>query len=118
MRLVILSTKSSFILMYFSFFLYSLSSIFTKLASNYSIMSWQYILCFVAIIAIMGIYAILWQQVLKKVQLSVAMANRPVTLVFASMWAVLLFGEKMSALFLVGFVLIVAGLLIIGTQND
>lgn len=67
----------SYLLMYFSFFIYSLSGIVTKIASRQDFLSLKYIFCFSIIILILGIYAVLWQQILKKIELSVAMANKP-----------------------------------------
>jgi drug/metabolite transporter (DMT)-like permease len=104
--------------MYIAFFIYSLSGVFSKIASNYSMLSWQYVLCFGVIITILGIYAVLWQQVLKNVQLSVAMANKPIVLVLGTIWAVVFFGERIGIIFVIGMLMILGGLIVIGTQND
>ena len=104
--------------MYIAFFIYSLSGVFSKIASGYNMISWQYILCFGMVIFILGIYAVMWQQVLKKIQLSVAMANRPVTMIFSTIWAVLFFHETVGWLFFIGLALVIAGLFVIGVQND
>lgn len=81
-------------------------------------MSVGYILCFAGIIVILGIYAILWQQVLKKVPLSVAMANKPVALILSLLWAFFLFKEALSVKVLLGIALIIAGVILIGVNND
>lgn len=104
--------------MYVAFFIYSLSGIFSKFASNQVFLSFQYNLYFVGIIVILGIYAILWQQVLKKIPLSVAMANKPVVLIFTTIWAVLFFHEKINVKFFLGITLIIIGLFIIGAENE
>lgn len=51
--------------MYAAFFIYSLSVVFAKLASRLTPLSLPYLLCLGGIIAVMGIYAVLWQQVLR-----------------------------------------------------
>ena len=81
-------------------------------------MSFGYLLCFAGIILILGIYAILWQQVLKKVPLSVAMANKPVALILSLLWAFFLFKEALSVKVLFGIALIIAGVILIGVKND
>lgn len=77
-------------------------------------MSVGYILCFAGIILILGVYALLWQQVLKKIPLSIAMANKPIVLVLGILWAVLIFDEKITWKLFVGIILILCGILIIG----
>ena len=113
-----MKNKSSFVLMYMAFFIYSLSGIFSKLASKHDFLSLPYILCFVGVIFILGFYAILWQQVLKKLPLSIAMSNKPVVLVFGTLWAVLFLGETIDVKFFIGIVLIVVGLFVIGAGNE
>ena len=41
-----------------------------------------------------GIYAIAWQQVIKKFSLSTAYANKSVYLLWSQIWAVVIFHEK------------------------
>ena len=100
--------------MYAAFFIYSLASIFSKLAARQVFLSLPYLLCLCAIIMVMGIYAVLWQQVLKVIPVSVAMANKPVVLVFSLLWAVILFKEHISQKMLFGVMLILCGVCIIG----
>lgn len=77
----------------------------------------KYILCFAVIILILGIYAVLWQQVLKKVELSVAMSNKPLVLILGTVWAVLFFNEEISIKFVVGMILIFVGILIVSLEK-
>lgn len=113
-----MKNKSTYILMYFSFFIYSLSSVFSKLASSLELFSLPYLLCFCGIIFILGIYAILWQQILKKIELSVAMSHKPIVLVYGTLWAVCFFGETVGAKFFIGLALIITGLVVIGVKSE
>lgn len=113
-----MKNKLSFLLMYISFFIYSLSSFFSKIASKQDFLSFGYFLSFSSIIIIMGIYAILWQQVLKKLPLSIAMSNKPIVLVFSVLWAVLFFDETLNIKIMLGIILIIIGVLIIGVKNE
>ena len=107
----------SFFLMYVGFFIYSLSSILTKTASFQEFLSWKYIFCFAGIVAVLGIYAILWQQVLKNIPLSVAMSQKPVALILGLFWALIIFKEPISLKTGIGIILVLFGLVIIGVQN-
>ena len=104
--------------MYFAFFIYSLSGIFSKIAAARDFLSVEYLLCFGAMVFIMALYALLWQIVLKKIPLSVAMSSKPVVLVFSLLWAVCLFGEKISARMLLGILLIFCGIIVIGLGRE
>ncbi len=117
-RSISMNKKASFVLMYVSFLIYSASSILSKIASTFDFLSMQYILCFCGIIFILGIYAVLWQQVLKSIPLSVAMSHKPVVLILSLLWAVLLFKENISLDKLGGICLILLGVFIIGLTNN
>ena len=100
--------------MYAAFFIYSLASVFSKLASRNDFLSLPYLLCLFVIVVILGIYAILWQQVLKNIPLSIAMANKPIALVLSLVWAFFLFKEHLSIKIMAGIVLVLIGVAVIG----
>ena len=91
-----MNKKQSFCLMYIGFLIYSLSGIFSKIASFKEFFSFDYIICFFGIIIVLGIYALLWQQVLKNIPLSVAMANKPFVLILSIIWSILIFHENLK----------------------
>lgn len=64
----------------------SLSGVCSKMASRYTdhIFSVSFIFWFGLVFVIMFGYAIIWQQILKRMPLTVAYANRPVTLIWES----------------------------------
>ena len=66
----------------------------------------------------LAVYAILWQQVLKKIELSVAMSHKPILLVFGTLWAVCFFGETVGIKFFVGLLFILTGLVIIEVKSE
>ena len=97
------------------FFIYSLSWIFTKLAST-RLADRDYlpfILLFGISIMILGLYAILWQQVIKKTELSIAYANKAVTLLFSLIWGVLIFKEVITLTKVAGIALVITGIIIL-----
>lgn len=107
-------SKKYFVLLYSSFFVYSLSGILSKIASQQDFLSLPYLFCFAGIIIILSVYALLWQLILKKVPLSIAMANKPFVLILSLLWAVLLFNESISLKTFTGIVFILCGIGIIG----
>lgn len=103
--------------MYSAFFIYSLSSIFSKIASKQQFLSKYYIICFCIIICIMILYAIIWQKVLKLFPLSIAMANKPVVLIFSLIWAYLFFHESISLKTILGIIIILIGLIFVSLDK-
>jgi hypothetical protein len=76
--------------------LYSLCSICGKLAAGFEFMSPGFILCYGSMILVLGLYAIGWQQVIKRMPLTSAYANKAVTIVWGIVWGVLLFHEAVT----------------------
>ncbi len=93
---------------------YSTSGILSKLASGQEFPSWPFLLLYAGVVALLGVYALGWQQVLKRVPLSVAYANKAVTVVWGCVWGILLFQEHITAGKLAGGVLVLAGIALYG----
>lgn len=82
----------------------------------------SYILCELyflvrACFVIMFGYAIIWQQILKRMPLTVAYANRPVTLIWGIIWGALIFGEKVTWNMIAGAAVIFAGIYLVTGED-
>lgn len=108
------------LLLQFAVFIYSLNTICGKMASNEQPMSAAFIAWLFAEVAALGVYAIFWQQAIKKIELSVAYANKAVGLLWALLWSVLLFSDRVTWGKVVGLVLVIAGTIVmnIGASDD
>lgn len=93
-------------LLYVALLLYSLVFVFYKLAVNNPA---YYIGALIAV----GIYALLWQQVLKKLPLVTAYASKGIVVIYGMVWGVLLFKERIAWNMLVGSVLIILGMVVV-----
>lgn len=91
---------------------YSLSSVCAKLASGFEFMSFGFIGCYAGMIALLGAYAVGWQQIIKRLPLTYAYANKAVTVLWCIVWGVLLFHEQVSALKLLGAAVVLAGVVL------
>lgn len=69
-------------------------------------------------LVILGIYALLWQQIIKKFELSVAYANKAVTLIWGMIWGSLLFKEQITVTKLTGILLVIAGIVILNGKKE
>lgn len=97
------------------FFIYSISSVVSKFASGKNLLSFEFILFYGLDVMILGIYALLWQQVIKKFELSIAYANKAITLLWALVWGMVLFHEQITPGKVAGIVLVMIGIFILNS---
>lgn len=98
--------------------LFSCSGIMSKLAAGYPFMSLGFILCYGGMVCVLGVYAIGWQQVIKRIPLTTAYANRAVTVVWGIVWGTLLFGEDVTPPKVIGALVVLAGVALYATAED
>ena len=94
---------------------YSLSTVAANLASKYEFLSSRYILFFGLEFVILAAYALIWQQMIKRFQLSVAYANKALTLMWSMLWNYIIFSQGITPFKVVGVVLVVIGVMIMNT---
>ena len=90
--------------------IYSFADICAKLASRHAFLTPGYILWLGAEVLVLGVYALCWQQILKRVEMSVAYSNRAAAVVWTPLWGVLLFGEQLTLKNLLGIGILFAGI--------
>ncbi len=91
---------------------YSASTVFSKLASGYSFLSFKFLLCYGMVLLLLGAYAVFWQQIIKRLPLMTAYANKAVTVVWGIVWGVVFFDEKITWEKALGAALVIAGVII------
>lgn len=96
---------------------YSTSGVFSKLASGYSIDSIWFYIWYSGTLGILFIYAIGWQQIIKRIPLTLAFANKAVTVVWGMVWGMLLFGESINAGMIAGAILVIVGIAIYSKEG-
>jgi multidrug transporter EmrE-like cation transporter len=94
--------------------LYSTGAIFSKLAGRNELFSLPFLLLYGVQILILFLYAVGWQQFIKRMPLSAAYANKAVTVVWGCIWGILIFQEHISAGKLIGGILVLAGVALYG----
>lgn len=119
MRNHIHSKKHIYLLLHIGLLFSSLSGVCSKMASRYTgnIFSIPFVFWFGLVFVIMFGYAVIWQQILKRMPLTVAYANKPVTLVWGIVWGSLIFGEKITWNMLIGAAIIFAGIYLVTSED-
>lgn len=97
--------------------LYTVSGVMSKEASMSGGHMPRFLFFFGMEFVMLGIYAVLWQQMIKRFELSVAYANRSMAVVWSMVWAVLLFRDTITVRNAAGILLVVTGTVIINTQD-
>lgn len=92
--------------------LYAGVPICSKLASQQEFLSWKYLLAFAGAVAVIGLYAILWQQIIRRIELSIAYMFKGTTIIFTILFAYWLFGEPITWNNIIGAIIIVVGIVL------
>ena len=106
------------ILLHGMLMIYSMSGICSKLASQTEFLSIQFCFYYTLIICLLGFYAIGWQQIIKRMPLKTAYANKAVTIVWGIVWGVIFFREAITVGKLVGAALVIFGVAIYAKADE
>ena len=99
-------------LLHLMLIVYSMSGICSKLAAEQSFFSLEFCLYYGCIILLLGFYAIGWQQIIKRLPLTTAFANKSVTVVWGFVWGIMFFHEAITIGKVVGAVCVIIGVVI------
>lgn len=107
---------SDFAILYGGFLIYSVSSVFAKEAGIQET-AIRTLVFFVLEFLFLGIYAIIWQQALKRFSLTTAMSNKGITVLFGLLWSVLIFKEGITPMNIIGTVMVMAGVVVVSSDD-
>lgn len=97
--------------------IYTLSTVAAKFASGYSFLSKEFCLFYGVEILILGIYAILWQQIIKRFDISIAYANKAAGIFWSIVWAILFFKEEITWKNVLGIVVVFIGIMVVDSDD-
>ena len=96
---------------------YSTAGIISKLAAGEEFLSPRFLDLYGIEILILAFYAIGWQQFIKRMPLSVAYANKAVTVIWGCVWGVLIFREHLTVGKVAGALLVLGGVALYGIAD-
>lgn len=105
-------------LLHIMLMVYSMSGIFSKLAAGEPFLSFKFCMYYVIIIFLLGFYAIGWQQIIKRLPLTMAFANKAITIVWGIVWGFVFFHEPITIGKVIGAVLVVTGVVIYAKSDE
>jgi drug/metabolite transporter (DMT)-like permease len=92
--------------------IYACTYVCMKMASVHDFFSVKYVLWILGTVGIMGVYAVLWQQVLARIQLSTAYMFKGMSLVFVLIFSAFLLGEGITWPNVLGSIIIISGIIL------
>ncbi len=106
------------IVLQISIFIYTLGGIASKFASMEESITLKFLALYLGEIVILGIYAIIWQQVIARIDLSIAYANKGAALIWSLIWAIAIFDEKVTAWNIIGIVIVMIGIGLVNSRDN
>lgn len=106
--------------MHVSFLVYSFVAILQKVTGNTlagSGISPAFFGYAALVLALLFVYAILWQQVLKRFPLAKAYPNKGVTVIWNLLWAFVFFGEQITPENIIGSAIILVGIVVVSSDD-
>lgn len=100
----------SYIMLILAIAIYSTVGVLTRCASMYLFLSWQYILFVIGAVGVLGIYAIIWQQLIQRMEISLAYMFKGLGVVFALLICHYVFDEVITPHNIIGAIIIIAGI--------
>ena len=107
-----------YLFLHFIILIYTGTTICSKLASEYPFLSFGYIMSFAGMIASLGTFAILWQQVIKHFEPTVAYSNKSVTTIWVLLFSCILFNEGITINNIIGAVIIIIGVILVSKKDE
>lgn len=98
--------------------LFSISGIFSKLAASEEMLSVKWIVYYGAVLAFLFVYALAWQQIIKKMPIVTAYANKAVMVIWGIIWGFVFFSEEITVQKIIGAVIIIAGVYLVVTGDE
>ena len=112
------SKIKTLVLLHLLLMIYSMSGICSKMASGQVFLSRKFCLYYGLIILLLGFYAVGWQQIIKRLPLTTAFANKAVTVVWGLVWGCVFFHERITLGKIVGVVLVIMGVVIFARTDE
>jgi len=107
--------RKDYIFLHVVLLLYSLTTVLSKTASSKSGIG--FLICYAGVLTCLGVYAILWQIVLKKFPLSIAFANKAIVVIWGMVWGLLLFDEAITICKAIGAIVIIIGIVCVVSDD-
>lgn len=112
------NNKIYFVVLHILLAIYSLGGICSKFAAQQEFLSFWFIFFYGLVILNLGIYAIVWQQIIKHLPLNTAYANKAVIIVWGILWGFIFFQEQIKWNMLLGAAIVILGVILVVRADE
>lgn len=107
-----------FAVLHIELFILSLSGICSKMAAQNQFLSFWWIFWYALVLLNLGVYAIVWQQIIKHLPLTTAYANKAIGIVWGILWGILIFHEQLKWNMIVGAIVVIIGVIVVVKYDE
>jgi len=97
--------------------IFSLTSVTAKFASGQAAFTRGFFLFYGLEVVILGVYALLWQQAIKRIDISIAYANKAMVLLWGLLWSVMIFHDSVTPKKIAGVLFVIAGVCVLNRDG-
>ncbi|MCI2049097.1 MAG: EamA family transporter [Lachnospiraceae bacterium] len=97
---------------------FSLSSVVAKFASEQTVFTGGFFLFYGLEVLVLAVYALLWQQAIKRFDISIAYANKAMVLLWGLLWSVLIFRDSITPRKILGVALVIIGVIVLNREPE
>ena len=108
-----MKNTGNLIILHIMFMLFSLEGVASKTAANSEFLSFRFFFFYGLVLAGLAVYALVWQQMLKRLPLVTAYANKAVTVAWGIVWGYVFFGEAVTVKKIIGAIIVIVGVCIV-----
>lgn len=106
-----------YLLLHVVLLFYSVNGIISKLASQKLFLTFEFFFYYGLVLMNLFIYAILWQQILKRMPLTTAFSNKSVIIIWGMLWGALFFQERITLQMIIGGAIIFWGVYLVVSDH-
>lgn len=106
-----------YLLLHILLLVYAVACIFSKKAATTAFGSGRFFLFYGLNLLLLGVYAVGWQQVLKRIPLTSAYAHKSITVIWGVVFGVLLFHETLNFRQIAGVLLVICGIVLYSVSD-
>ena len=96
----------------------TIGGICSKTAAQSELFSFRFFFFYGAMLFVLIVYAIGWQQIIKKLPLLTAYCNKAITVVWGMLWGALLFGETITLKNIIGAGIVMVGVVYVVMADE
>lgn len=110
--------RKTYIALQLLLFVSSFSGVCSKLAGRQALFSPKFFLFYGAMLLILMVYAMAWQQIIKRIPLSTAYLNKPIGMIWGILWGILFFQEHLTIRMVIGAAVVLCGMFMVVRADE